>query len=121
MPRLELLVRYYGVGAINTAFGFGAYALLLLLGLNLFVAQLVAHCAGTAFNYFTYSRHVFHRSASRRPLGFVVAYAFNYAVGVGLLALAHHFVRSPYLAGLVALIAGTSLNFFILRRIAFPN
>jgi putative flippase GtrA len=121
LHRIELLVRYYGVGAINTAFGFGLYVVFVFVGLNLYLSQVVAHICGSAFNYFTYSRHVFHRSSERRPAAFVGAYAFNYLMGLGLLATAHHFVPSPYFAGFLALLVGTSINFFILRRFVFPR
>ena len=120
-PKLEVLARYYGVGLINTAFGFGLFSLLIFLGANLYLAQILAHVTGTAFNYFTYSRHVFHKASSRRPLAFVASYAFNYFVGLGLLAGAHHFVPSPYLAGFLALLVGTALNFLVLRRLVFPS
>jgi putative flippase GtrA len=121
LHRIELLVRYYGVGVINTVFGYGLYAGLIFIGLNLFVAQIIAHVSGATFNYFTYSRHVFHDSSERRPVTYIVTYAGNYVVGVGLLATAHHFVSSPYLAGFVALMVGTAINFFILRRFVFPR
>jgi putative flippase GtrA len=116
--RLETLVRYYAVGAINTAFGYGLYAALVFVGVNLYIAQLIAHVCGTTFNYFTYSRHVF-RDGARRPAHFVGAYVFNYLMGLGLLATAHHFIANPYLAMLVALFVGTALNYFVLRRIVF--
>ncbi len=118
MGRLERLIRYYGVGAINTAFGFGLYVLLVFLGLNLFLAQLVAHVSGTIFNYFTYSRHVF-RGHRRSPAAFVAAYVFNYLLGLGLLALAHLLVSNPYGAGLLTLFVGTAINYFVLRRFVF--
>src|SRR5690348_236910 len=120
LHRIELMVRYYGVGAINTAFGYGLFALLVFLGLNLFVAQIIAHVTGATFNYFTYSRHVFHKASERRPLAFVGAYALNYVIGLALLATAHHFIPSPYVAGLLAVLIGTALNFFVLRRLVFP-
>ena len=116
--RLQTLARYYAAGAINTAFGYGLYAALVFVGLNLFVAQFVAHVCGTAFNYFTYSRHVF-RDGNRRPAAFVGAYAFNYLMGLGLLAAAHRVVADPYAAGLAGLIAGTAINYFVLRRLVF--
>jgi putative flippase GtrA len=91
---------------------------LVFVGLNLFLAQIVAHICGTAFNYFTYSRHVFsgHR---RSPVAFVAAYAFNYVMGLGLLFLAHLVVRNPYGAGFLALLVGTAINYFVLRRFVF--
>jgi putative flippase GtrA len=118
MGRLERLIRYYGVGAVNTAFGFGLYSLLVFLGLNLFLAQFGATVCGVAFNYFTYSRHVFtgHR---RNPMAFVAAYAFNYLMGLGLLALIHVVVKNPYAAGFLGLLIGTAINYFVLRRFVF--
>lgn len=118
MSRLERLIRYYGVGAINTAFGFGLYSLLVFLGLNLFLAQLGAVVCGTAFNYFTYSRHVF-TGDQRSPKAFVAAYALNYLMGLGLLAVIHVFVKNPYAAGFVGLLIGTAINYFVLRRFVF--
>ncbi len=118
MGRLERLIRYYGVGVINTVFGFGLYSLLVFLGLNLFVAQLVSVICGTAFNYFTYSRHVF-TGERRSPVAFVGAYAFNYMLGLGLLALVHSVVKNPYAAGFLVLLIGTAINYFILKRFVF--
>ena len=118
MGRLERLIRYYGVGVINTVFGFGLYSLLVFLGLNLFVAQLVSVICGTAFNYFTYSRHVF-TGERRSPVAFVGAYAFNYMLGLGLLALVHSIVKNPYAAGFLVLLIGTAINYFILKRFVF--
>jgi putative flippase GtrA len=118
MRRLERVIRYYGVGAVNTAFGFGLYSAFVWLGLNLYLAQIVAHVCGTIFNYFTYSRHVFH-GHRRKPAAFAGAYVFNYLQGLALLAIAHSFVANPYAAGLLTLIVGTSLNYFVLRGFAF--
>jgi putative flippase GtrA len=117
--RVEELIRYYGIGVINTIFGFGLYSVLIFVGLNLYIAQIIAHVIGTTFNYFTYSRHVFQRS-QRKPMSYVVAYVFNYLLGLCLLAGSHHFFRSPYLAGFIALIIGTAINFFVLKRFVFP-
>ena len=118
MSPIERLIRYYGVGLVNTAFGFGLYSLLVFLGMNRYVAQIVAHVCGTAFNYFTYSRHVFtgHR---RSPMAFVGAYAINYLMGLGLLALISVFVKNPYGAGFLGLLIGTAINYFVLRRFVF--
>lgn len=118
--KISLVVRYYGVGLINTAFGYGLFAALIYMGLNLYVAQLVAHISGTTFNYFMYSRHVF-RGSHRKPVTYVGAYAFNYFLGLAILATTHHFVKSAYLAGFIALLVGTAINFLILRRFVFPE
>ena len=107
--RLIELWRYYQAGVVNTAFGLGAYALLVWLGLNMFVAQLVAHVAGVIFNYLTYSRHVF-RDAGPAKLRFALSYAINYLIGLAMLAAVALAIKSPYLAGLVSAVLVSILN-----------
>lgn len=116
--RLIEIWRYYQAGVVNSAFGFGAYALLVWLGLNMFVAQLVAHTAGVAFNYLTYSRHVF-RDAQPAKLRFVLSYAFNYLMGLAALAAVSRVVTSPYLAGLIGIVIVSVVNYFILKHLIF--
>lgn len=116
--RLIELWRYYQAGVINTAFGLGAYALLVWLGLNMFVAQLVAHVAGVAFNYITYSRHVF-RDAGPAKLRFTMSYVVNYLIGLTTLACVALVIKSPYLAGLITAVLVSILNYFILKHFIF--
>lgn len=123
MPRLsrERLVelwRYYQAGVVNTLFGLGAYSLLVWLGLNMFVAQLIAHAAGVAFNYLTYSRHVF-RDARPAKLRFALSYVGNYLVGLITLAAVAQLIHSPYLAGIVTALLVSILNYFVLKHLIF--
>ena len=120
LTRYAIVFRYGLVGLLNTAFGYGLYALLIFVGLNLFVAQIVSHCTGALFNYFMFKRHVFRdsRGAIWRYLG---AYGLNYFLGLALLAGVSHFVRSAYLAGFLALLAVAAINFFVLRFLVFTK
>lgn len=115
---MTTFLRYYQAGIVNAAFGYGCYALLVWLGLNIYVAQLIAHLLGVAFNYVTYSRHVF-RDAGPAKLRFALSYAINYFVSLGFLALFASLVASPYLAGLLAIIATSLVNFFALKHFVF--
>lgn len=116
--RLVELWRYYQAGIANTAFGLAAYSLFVWLGLNMYVAQLVAHTLGVAFNYLTYSRHVF-RDASPAKLRFVISYAGNYLVGLATLAAVAQVVASPYLAGIVSAGIVSVINYFALKHLVF--
>jgi putative flippase GtrA len=116
--QLVELWRYGHVGLLNTAFGYGLYALLVYLGLNLYVAQIVGQIIGAGFNYLTYRGLVFRGSRSSLR-AYVGAYAFNYLMGLTFLALAHHFIPSPYLAGFVAVVAVAGINYLVLRRFVF--
>jgi len=116
--RVWEIVRYYQAGAVNAAFGYGLYALLLRAGCNMYLAQLLAHVLGVVFNYFTYSRHVFRESGPAK-LRFGLSYIVNYFISLGFLALASLFVTSPYLAGLISIILTSAVNYLILKRMVF--
>ena len=118
--RLLELWRYYQAGVINTAFGLAAYSLLVWLGLNMFVAQLISHTMGVAFNYLTYSRHVF-RDAAPAKLRFVLSYAGNYLVGLATLWVVAQFIANPYLAGLIAAVIVSVINYFALKHLVFRS
>ena len=116
--RIGELVRFYQAAAVNTLFGYGLFALLVHAGLGRYGAQAIAHACGVAFNYLTYSRHVF-RDASGDKTRFAAAYAVNYCVSVALLAAFSLVVRSPYLAGLLATGAASLVNYLALRHLVF--
>lgn len=115
---IERLWRYYQAGIVNTAFGYGLYALFVALGLNMYLAQIVAHLLGMAFNYLTYSRHAFHDSDVSKSR-FVASYAVNYLLGLGALWAISQVVASPYLAGLIAVGIVSLINYFILKHWVF--
>ncbi len=110
--------RYYQAGVINTLFGYGAYAALVALGLNMFLAQIISHLLGMAFNYITYSRYAF-RGHSASVGRFIASYAANYILSVAALAAAAAAGLSPYLAGLVAIIVVSALNYLILSKLVY--
>ena len=115
---IERLWRYYQAGIVNTAFGYGLYALFVALGLNMYLAQIVAHLLGMAFNYVTYSRHAFHDAVVSRSR-FIASYAVNYLLGLGALWATSQVVASPYLAGLIAVGIVSLINYFILKHWVF--
>ena len=118
VARLRELLRFYQAAIANTGFGISAYFLLVWLGFNPFAAQAIAHIAGMAFNYVTYSRHVF-RGAAPAKLRFTVSYAAAYLVNVAALAMFSRFIHSPYMAGLAVAASVSLLNYFVLKRLVF--
>lgn len=115
---LREVVRFYQAALVNTAFGYGLYALLLWFGLGRYPAQAVAHVCGTAFNYATYSRHVFYGRRGS-PWRFVLTYAGNYALNLALLMVLSRWVHSPYAAGLFATLAASMVNYAALKLFVF--
>jgi putative flippase GtrA len=112
------LVRYYQAGIVNSLFGYGLYAFFVAIGFNMYVAQVVAHVIGVAFNYLTYSRHAFRGSRANKAR-FILSYVANYFLGLVTLAGASIFIRSPYVAGFVALVVVSVVNYFVLKHLVF--
>lgn len=118
LGRILEIIRYCQAGALNAAFGYGLYAALVWVGVNLYFAQLLAHIFGVAFNYFTYSRHVFRDSGPAKGR-FMLSYVVNYAMSAACLAALSLVVASPYLAGLGAIVIVSAMNYFLLRHMVF--
>lgn len=67
-----------------------------------------------------FRRHVFRNT--HHPIGrYILAYTFNYLMGVACLALVHTFVKSPYLAGLGSLVITAAINYFVLKKFVFRS
>ncbi len=120
ITRFEQIARYYGVGIVNSIFGFTLYAIFVYFIHNRFIAQICSHVIGTAFNYFMFRRHVF-RSHDSRIVNYIMAYAFNYLLGLSTLWLVSLAISSPYIAGLISLIFTAFVNYFVLRRFVFRH
>ena len=118
LARFGRLWRYYGVGLLNTAFGYGMFAALVWAGLNIFAAQIVAHVIGATFNYFMFRRFVFADSRPSIPR-YVGSYAVNYLIGLGCLAAVRLAIPSPYLAGFLAMFCASAINYVILKLFVF--
>lgn len=118
--RFGQLIRFYQVAAVNTLFGYGVFALMIWLGVNLYAAQVIAQVLGVSFNYFTYSRHVF-RDHSASKGSFIFAYVGNYLVSLVLLAGFSRVIPSPYLAGLASTIGASIINYLALRSLVFRH
>ena len=116
--RLAELWRYYKIGVVNTVFGLSIYSLLVFLGLNLFVAQILSHVAGVTFNYFMFTLHVF-TDTKPKILRYIASYGVNYLIGLTFLAVFHHFVRSPYIAGFLSALAASVINYVMLKLFVF--
>jgi putative flippase GtrA len=118
LARWQLLIRYYQAGMVNLAFGYGLYAGLIALGLSAYPAQALSHMLGMAFNYVTYSRHVF-RNAGPAKLRFVASYAVNYVLSLATLAGLKQAMANDYLAGLLAAVIVSVINFAALKYLVF--
>ncbi|MBU0640350.1 MAG: GtrA family protein [Planctomycetes bacterium] len=72
---------------LNTAFGYGVYAVFILLELPRPAALAIATVMGVLFNFKTTGRIVFGSRDNRLLLRFVLVYAVMYGLNTGLLEL----------------------------------
>ena len=112
------LWRYYQAGIVNMLFGLAIYSIFVKVGFNIYLAQLLAHILGVAFNYFTYSRHTFHDMDGSRSR-FILSYGGNYLLSLATLALFEQFIESPYLNGLLTVVIVSAINYLVLRKFVF--
>ncbi len=110
--------RYYQAGIVNTLFGYGLFALLVWLSMNVYLAQTLSHLSGMAFNYFTYSRYAF-AGHEFSPVRFILSYGVNYLLGLAALAGFTQIVASPYVAGMASVIVVSLINYFILKKFVY--
>ena len=83
--RAAEIARFLAAGVVNTAFGFGLYAGLVLLGMPVAAALLLATVAGVFFNFFTFGALAFRRLDMRRLPRFLAAYGVIYVFNLALL------------------------------------
>lgn len=117
---IEHLWRFYSVAIVNTAFGFGMYALLVWLGVNLYIAQIASQVLGMTFNFFMFRKHVFRAHRASVPY-YIVAYGSHYLMGLFFLALYYRVTGSAYLAGFLAAGSASLVNFAVLKFIVFTR
>jgi putative flippase GtrA len=115
-------IRFGIAGAVNTAFGFGVYAGLALLGMAPALALFVATVAGVFFNFLTFGAYTFRRLDAHRLPRFLVAYAIIYLFNLALL----EGVRAatglgPIAAQLACLVVVAPTAYLILRAKVFQG
>ena len=115
------LVRFFAIGGLNTAFGYGAYAALLFVGFHYAWAALLGTIAGVIFNYFTTGRLVFGDATARSLVRFVLVYGVLYVLNVAGLALLVGAGIGPYVAGLVLIVPMALVSFALMRRFVFRS
>lgn len=113
------LLRYILVGIFNTAFGYGAYAALLFLGLKYPIASLIALVLGIVVSFTTQGTIVFKNANAGTFVKFVLSWILIYIINVFLISIFVRLSFDPYWAGAIATAPITILSYFILKLIVF--
>jgi putative flippase GtrA len=119
------LSRFVAIGALSALVDFGAYHLLLQLGVYVHGAKAISFVLGTTTAYLLNRRFTFAAAGGGRGrfAGFVALYGTTFALNVGVNALALALLPAmplrTSLAWVVAQGAATVVNFVMLRTVVF--
>lgn len=97
-----LFVKFMLVGILNTAFGYGAFALLMYTGLHYSAAVVLSTIAGILFNFKTTGVLVFKNKDNSLIFKFIAVYTLVCITGIIILRLAQIAHINLYFAGLVS-------------------
>ncbi|WP_210334290.1 GtrA family protein [Rhizobium sp. RHZ02] len=112
-------IRFVAVGVLNSAFGYGLYAILIHMGIIPEIALLVATVLGVIFNFSTTGRLVFRSSDNRLFFKFVAAYAVIYVCNAMALRILVNFGIDPFAAQAVLMPLSVIATFAMMRAFVF--
>lgn len=108
------------VGAVNTAFGYSVFAVLILLHLHYTVAALLSTICGVLFNFKTTGVLVFKNKDNRLILRFFGAYLITYLLTIGLLKIFNLYDVSNLVGGAIIALPMAFISFSLTRKFVFP-
>jgi putative flippase GtrA len=114
-------LRFLAVGALNTLFGYGCFALLLYVGLHYAVAMLLATIIGVLFNFKTVGRLVFRSRDNRLIFHFAAIYVVVYTVNVLCVKAFTLISISPYYGGAISILPVAVFGYYLNKRFVFNN
>jgi len=119
----QKLVKFLGVGLINTLVGYSIYAILIAANISYFLALFVATITGVTFNYFSIGRLVFKSSGGLVIYGkFIATYVLIYFVNaIGLELIIKNLDANPYLGQVLCvppsvLLSWILMNYWVFKR-----
>ena len=112
------VVKFLGIGLVNTLFGYSVYAGLLFIKSPYLIALFMATIAGIIFNYFSFGRVVFRvRGGWQVFAKFVIAYAMVYTINAVLLSLlTHDHYLNAYMAQAACVLPSVAMSWILMNR-----
>lgn len=113
--------RFIVVGALNTAFGYGVFYIVLRLGGHALTAVAVSTLVGATFNFFTIGSLVFGSAERGRFARFIVVYAIVFVVNCASMAALEGFSLAPALVQALMLPELAALSYILNRDFVFAR
>lgn len=114
-------IKFLFVGGLNTAFGYGVFALLLFLKLHYSLALLLSTVVGILFNFKTTGIIVFKNHDNSLLFRFFAAYAIVYVLNVWGLKLFDLIHFNMYWAGFILLFPMAVVSFILMKKFVFVS
>jgi putative flippase GtrA len=115
-------IRFLLVGILNTAFGYGAYALFVFFNFHYSVAMLCATFLGVLFNFKTIGSIVFKNHNTKLIFRFFLVYCIVYVFNVLVLTLFRFLgYKNMYIVGFLVVIPSAMLSFFLNKKFVFER
>lgn len=115
------VMRFVFVGIINTCVSYLIYALLLSVGLQYQMANLIALVIGILFSFKTQGHLVFNNRNNRLLGRFILSWVFIYACVILLIGRIIDFGFDAYAAGALALPFSAVLSYVIQKHFVFKG
>ena len=112
-------LRFLAVGAVNTLFGYGIYALLITVGLHYAIAALCSTVLGVVFNFKTTGILVFRSRRNALIVRFALVYAVIYGCNVAGLWLLTSIHTGAIVAGAILALPLAVLSYTLNRSLVF--
>lgn len=123
------ILRFFAVGALNTAFGYGVFALLILLNrhlkvcspeIELVVAPLISQVCGILFNFKTTGTIVFRNKNNWLIFRFFGVYLFTYLLNYGILrVLEDSYGIGRLIGGAIIVLPLSLLTYYLNKKLVF--
>jgi putative flippase GtrA len=113
--------RFLLVGLLNSAVGYGVFAICLLAGVPPEAALLVATILGVAFNFYTTGRLVFGQAGRQKLIGFLSVYAVIYLLNAASLRLLVFWEMPPLVGQLLLMPCAAIATFLALKKLVFKE
>lgn len=117
----QKFIRFLLVGALNTAFGYSFWALLIFCGLHYVWATAIGTVVNVLFNFKTTGCLVFQNNNNRLLLRFIGVYIVVYLLNISLLRGFELLNVNIYIAGLIIILPLALVSFLLMRRFVFKD
>ena len=119
----QKIVKFLGVGLINTIVGYAIYAILILLNIPYLAALFMATVAGVTFNYFSIGQLVYKSKGGLIVFAkFVASYGVVYFVNATVLViLIRSFQVDPYIGQALCVPLSVLLSWLLMNYWVYKN